>query len=58
MFLILGTCSAFELYSRIEDKVPKMKGSHGKPVMANDLAGTFKSTFCRPHVHVHFVGVW
>ncbi|KAG0703974.1 hypothetical protein DFH29DRAFT_1078569 [Suillus ampliporus] len=49
---------AFELYSYIEEKVPKAKGSRGKHVMANELAETFKSTFCRSHVHIHFIGIW
>lgn len=58
ILLILSTFSAFELYSTIEEKVPKAKVSRHKHVMANDLAETFKTTFCRPHVHVHFIGVW
>ncbi|KAG0706277.1 hypothetical protein DFH29DRAFT_798675 [Suillus ampliporus] len=49
---------AFELYSNIEEKVPKAKGSRGEHVMANELAETFKRTFCRSHVHIHFIGVW
>ncbi|KAG1732689.1 uncharacterized protein EDB91DRAFT_1057950 [Suillus paluster] len=49
---------AFELYSKIEEKVPKAKGSQGKRVTANELAETFKSTFCRSDVHIHFIGVW
>lgn len=49
---------AFELYSKIDEKAQKGKHSRHKHAWANELAETFKSTFCRSHVHIHFIGVW
>lgn len=49
---------AFELYSKIDDKISPGKKIRRKDAWANELAETFKSTFCRPHVHIHFIGVW
>lgn len=49
---------AFELYSKIDEKLSGRKKSRRKHAMANELAETFKSTFCRSHVHIHFIGVW
>lgn len=49
---------AFELYSKIDEKASMRKKSRRKHAWANELAETFKSTFCREHVHIHFIGVW
>ncbi|KAF9219898.1 ARM repeat-containing protein [Gyrodon lividus] len=46
---------AFELYSRVID-LPL--DSTEKIPLPNQLAATFKSTFCRENVKIHFVGVW
>ncbi|KAG2045787.1 hypothetical protein BDR06DRAFT_900182 [Suillus hirtellus] len=32
--------------------------SQRRHAWASELAETFKSTFCRSHVHIHFIGVW
>ncbi|KAG1791111.1 uncharacterized protein HD556DRAFT_1241159 [Suillus plorans] len=49
---------AFELYSKIDEKASEGIRSPRKHAWANELAETFKSTFCRSHVHIHFIGVW
>ncbi|KAF8834711.1 hypothetical protein BDN67DRAFT_992604 [Paxillus ammoniavirescens] len=46
---------AFELYSGVVDLPPD---STEKTPLPNELAATFKSTFCRENVKIHFVGVW
>ncbi|KAG1892857.1 uncharacterized protein F5891DRAFT_963788 [Suillus fuscotomentosus] len=48
---------AFELYSKIDENASKRK-SQRRHAWASELAETFKSTFCRTHVHIHFIGVW
>ncbi|KIJ07404.1 hypothetical protein PAXINDRAFT_90439 [Paxillus involutus ATCC 200175] len=46
---------AFELYSRVVDLPPHSTEKIPPP---NELAATFKRTFCRENVKIHFVGVW
>ncbi|KIJ64266.1 hypothetical protein HYDPIDRAFT_90780 [Hydnomerulius pinastri MD-312] len=46
---------AFELYSRIQD-LPS--DATERDPLPNVLASTFKATFCRENVGIHFVGVW
>ncbi|KIK76830.1 hypothetical protein PAXRUDRAFT_410050 [Paxillus rubicundulus Ve08.2h10] len=46
---------AFELYSRVVDLPPDSSERIPSP---NELAATFKRTFCRENVKIHFIGIW
>lgn len=60
----LTCCSAFELYSKTKDDEGKQfdnNDDEGKQSEKKDdtpSAETFKRTFCRSNVHIHFIGVW
>ncbi|KAG1765631.1 hypothetical protein EDD22DRAFT_774857, partial [Suillus occidentalis] len=47
---------AFEQHSKMDGGAPKGNHSQHKHAWANELAETFKSTSCRSHVHIHFIG--